>query len=247
MKLAGKVALVTGAGRRVGRAIALACADAGAAVAVHYRSSAAGARQVVDAIRERGGEAESFAADLTAPEAARGLADAVAAAFGGVDVLVNSAAAFVRGDFVGMDDAAWERAWRVSFETNLLAPARLTRLCAQSLAARAGAVVNVLEVGATHAWPSYAHHTAAKAGLAHLTRTLAVALAPRVRVNGVSPGIAAFPPDMPEAERAALVDKTLLGRPGTPDDVAAAVVFLAAHPYITGAIVPVDGGWSVPR
>ena len=108
-------------------------------------------------------------------------------------------------------------------------------------------MINLVDVGASMAWPGYAHHTAAKAGLAHLTRTLAVALGPDVRVAGVAPGIAQFPDDMPAAERQELVDKTALGRPGTPEAIADAVVFLAAHDYITGHILTVDGGWSVPR
>ncbi len=245
--LAGKVALVTGAGKRVGRAIALACAGAGADVAVHYRSSSTEAEQVASAVRERGRQGATFQADLTDPDAARRLVEQVVAALGAVDVLVNSAGTFLHANFVEASDAHWEAAWRSSFEINLLAPARLARAAAPSLAARGGAIVNIIEVGATHAWPGYAHHTAAKAGLAHLTRTLAVALGPDVRVNGVSPGIALFPESMPQQERDELIEKTALKRAGTPQDVAAAVVFLASQSYTTGAILNVDGGWGVPR
>jgi pteridine reductase len=239
-------ALVTGAGRRIGRAVALACAHAGADVAVHYRTSADAAHEVADAVRAAGRTAAVVAADLTDPNAARALVGRALTALGGLDLLVNSAASFVRAPFLGGDDDAWERAWRVSLETNLVAPARLARYAAPALAARGGAIVNIIDVGATKAWPSYAAHAAAKAGLAHLTRTLAVALAP-VRVNGVSPGIAAFPADMPDEDRSALVDKTALARAGTPEDIAEAVLFLARQRYTTGVILPVDGGWSVPR
>lgn len=247
MDLTGKVALVTGAGRRVGAAIAIACAEAGADVAVHYRSSRAGAADTVAAVRAAGRTARAFHADVTEPAEARELIRAVSDTLGGIDVLVNSAALFVHHGFTDGDDAAWERAWRASFETNLLAPARLARLAASSLRARRGVIVNLIEVGATHAWPGYVHHTAAKAGLAHVTRTLAVALAPEVRVVGVAPGIAQFPDSVSPAERRALIDKTALGRAGTPADVAEAVVFLAGQGYTTGAILAVDGGWSVPR
>jgi len=245
--LTGKVALVTGAGRRVGKAIALACAQAGADVAVHFRSSREGAQETAEHVQAAGRRAEIFRADLTRADEVRALVAQVTEVFGGLDVLVNSAALFVHHPFTEGDDEAWERAWRASFEMNLLAPARLARAAAGALRARSGAIVNIIEVGATHAWPGYAHHTAAKAGPAHLTRTLAVGLAPEIRVVGVSPGIAQFPDEMPEDERRSLIAKTALKRPGTPQDVAAAVVFLASQSYITGAILEVDGGWSVPR
>ncbi len=246
-KLAGKVVLVTGGGVRVGRAISLACAREGASVAVHYRSSLEAAAAAVAEIEALGVAAQHFAADLVVPDDARRLVDRVVEQFGGIDVLVNNAATFVRASFDGGDEQAWERAWRTSFETNLLAPARLVRYAAPSLRARCGVVVNLIDVGASLAWPDYAHHTAAKAGLAHLTRTLAVALGPEVRVAGVAPGIAAFPADMPVEERNELVGKTALRRPGTPQGIASAVTFLAAHDYITGQILTVDGGWSLAR
>jgi pteridine reductase len=245
--LAGKVILVTGAGRRVGSAIALACADVGADVAVCFRTSRDGANRTAAAVRERGRAGETFQADVSAPREAKRLVDEVIARFGAIDILVNSAAIFARHPFEGGDDAAWEKAWRSAIDTNLIAPARLARLAAPALRARHGAIVNIIDVGASLAWPGYAHYTAAKAGLLHLTRTLAVALAPDVRVNSVSPGIAAFPDDMPEQERQALVARTALDRPGTPADVGAAVVFLASQPYLTGIDLAVDGGWSVRR
>lgn len=200
---------------------------------------------MVAAAREAGRRAESFGADVTDPADAARLVEEVVATFGAIDVLVNSAAVFIRSPFLDATDDEFEAAWKQSFETNLLAPARLARAAAPVLKARRGAIVNIIDVGATRAWPSYAHHTAAKAGLAHLTRTLSVALGPEVRVNGVSPGIAMFPDDMPEHQRNALIQKTALERPGTADDIGAAVVFLASQPYITGAILPVDGGWGV--
>jgi pteridine reductase len=244
---AGKTVLVTGAARRVGRAIALAFADAGADVAVHHRASRADAEAVVAAIGSRGRRARAFAAELTDPRQAAALVADVVAELGGLDALVNSAASFVRAPFVGGADAEWERAWRVSVDTNLVAPARLARLAAPGLAARQGVIVNLLDIAAMTAWPAYAHHGAAKAGLEHLTRALAIALAPDVRVVGVSPGIAEFPHDMPEPERRRLIEKTALRRPGRPEDVAEAVLFLAGQRYTTGVVLPVDGGWSIRR
>jgi pteridine reductase len=245
--LTGKVVLVTGAGVRVGRAIAMACAASGAEVAVHYRTSVSEADQVVEQIRRQGGAARAFQAELTDPAAGRQLVGAIVDHFGKIDVLVNNAAVFAAHPFTDGSDEEWERVWRESWELNLLAPARLARTAAPHLRSIGGCIVNVIDVGAGKAWPSYAHYTAAKAALAHLTGTLAVALAPEVRVVGVSPGIAAFPAAMSASERAALVAKTPLRRAGTPADIGSAVAFLAASSYVTGAILPVDGGWSVSR
>jgi pteridine reductase len=240
--LAGRVALVTGAGRRVGRAIALELAGQGAAVVVHYRGSRAGADEVVGAIGARGGAAVAVQAELEDADACRRLVDAAVGWRGQLDVLVNSASPFTRLPFLGGDDAAWEKAWRESLDVTLLAPARLARLAAAALAGSpAGVVVNVLDIAAMQAWPNYAHHGAAKAGLAWLTRTLAVALAP-VRAVGVAPGIVQWPEDMDDEVRRRLLAKVPLGRAGTPEDIAGAVAYLCAAPYVNGTVLVVDGG-----
>jgi len=245
--MANSVVLVTGGHRRVGRAISLAFAAAGYDVAVHFRSSEADARTTAGVVRERGGAAATFHADVTDRDQARGLIENVAGHFGRLDVLVNSAATFAQAPFLDASDDEWERAWEVSLATNLVAPARLARLAAPHLAAAQGTIVNLIDINANLAWAGYSAHGASKAALAHLTRTLAVALGPEIRVNGVSPGIALFPPDMPEDEQQKLVNKTTLKRAGTAEDIAEAAVFLAGQRYTTGAVLPVDGGWSVPR
>lgn len=231
----------------MGRAIALRCAAAGFDVAVHYRSSEDGAAEVADEIRALGRRAAVVQAELTDPDQAARLVDEVGEQLGPVELLVNSAAIFVSSNFLGATDDEFEDAWRRCFEVNLLAPARLARHVARRLGDGHGVIINIVDIGSELAWTGYAHYTAAKAGLAHLTRTLAVALAPSFRVNGVSPGIAQFPDDMPAEARQRLLDKTPLARPGTPDDIAESVVFLATQPYTTGVILNVDGGWSIPR
>jgi len=245
--LNGKVVLVTGGAKRVGRAIALACATAGADIAIHYRSSKVEADELVAIIRTKGRAACAFAADLSDAGECAALRDAVVAEFGALDVLINNAASFEHAAMVGGDDAQWERAWTVSLQTNLIAPARLARLFADSLRARSGAIINLIDIAGTLSWPGYLAHGASKAALAHLTRGLAVALGPEVRVNGIAPGIAIFPDHMDQAERDALVSRTTLKRPGNADLVAELVAFVAGHDYISGAVIPVDGGWSVPR
>ena len=244
--LEGKVVVVTGGAKRVGRAITLQCAQSGADVLIHYRRSEAEALATAEEVRALGRRAVTISRDLTERSAATDIV-AAAGSLGGIDVLVNSAASFARCNFLEASDDDWEGAWETSYETNLLAPARLARAAAPILAQRRGTIVNIIDVGARLAWPAYAQHTACKAALGHLTRTLAVAFAPQIRVVGVSPGIAEFPDDYSEQMKAAALERTPLGRPGTPEDIAQAVVFLASQPYTTGVVLAVDGGWSIPR
>ena len=238
--LSGRVVLVTGAGVRVGRAIALELGRAGARVAVHYARSAVGARGPVRAIvAARGpGAARAFAADLATPSNAAGLVADVVRWAGRLDVLVCSAAAFDRRPFEEID----ERAWRDMMALNLEAPFRLAQAAAPHLRRRGGVIVNILDVAAFHAWKGYAHYGTAKAGLAMLTRILALELAPRVRVAAVAPGTVAFPDDYPAADRDRIVARIPLGRVGAPADVARAVHYLCTAGYVTGSVVTVDGG-----
>ena len=165
-------------------------------------------------------------------------------AFGGLDVLVNSAAILERKPIEAIDDAAWRR----MLDVNLSGPFYACREAVPRLVARGGgAIVNVVDVAAEHPWPGHAHYCAAKAGLAGLTRQLAVELAPRgIRVNGVAPGAVLMPADYDEAKRARIVARVPMQREGSPEDVARTVLFLAAGPsYVTGQIVAVDGGRSL--
>jgi len=236
--LAGRTALVTGAGVRVGRAIALELGRAGARVAVHYARSATGARGTVRAIEATGGVARAFAADLSTPANAAPLIAEVVRWAGRLDVLVCSAAAFDRRPFEEID----ERAWREMLALNLEAPFRLAQAAAPHLRRRGGVIVNILDVAAFQAWKGYAHYGTAKAGLAMLTRILALELAPRVRVAAVAPGTVAFPDDYPATERQRIVSRIPLGRVGTPADVARAVHYLCTADYVTGSVITVDGG-----
>jgi pteridine reductase len=240
--LEGRVAVVTGAGVRVGRAIAEALAAQGADVVVHFAHSRQGAEEVAQAIRARGRRAALAQADLADPaQVARVFAEADA--LGGCDLLVNSAAIFERKGLEAIDDAAWRR----MLDTNLSAPFFCCRAAAPSLRRKGGDIVNILDVGgAMRAWKGYAHYCSAKAGLAMLTRCLALELAPGVRVNGVAPGTVLFPESYDEGQRREILEKIPLGREGSPRDIAQAVLFLVAGGgYVTGQILAVDGGRSL--
>ena len=230
-------ALVTGGAIRVGRAIALALADAGFDVAIGFHRSAGEARGTVQSLRRRGVAATAIRADLRDPRAARTLVAAAARHLRGLDVLVNSAALFYKTPLTSATPAQWDQL----LDLNL----RAAFLCTQAAAARmatGGHVVNVGDVITRLTRPGWAAYTASKAGLEALTRTLAAELrAQRIAVNCVAPGAVLKPDWLPAARWRAITR----GHAGSAADVAAAVVFFATcPPYITGQVLAVDGGES---
>ncbi len=241
MELSGKVALVTGGGRRVGRVLALALGARGAIVAVHYNASEAGAKEVVGTLEGLGGRAQAFGAQLMEPDAPEALVQRVVDAFGRFDVLVNSAAIMVRTPVGEVDAATWDR----MFALNLRAPFFLSQAAAPHLRAARGAIVNIADLAAFETWPGYIPHGLTKAGIVQMTRALARVLAPEVRVNAIAPGTVLLPDDWSEQDAARLNDTTPLGRTGSPEDVASAMLFLLDSGYITGETITVDGGRHV--
>jgi len=236
-----RVALVTGGAARLGRAITLGLAEAGYDVFVHYRSSRADAEDVARAVESLGRHCVLFQADLAEPATPAAVVEAARAAYGRLDLLVNSAASFDARALADVD----ARAWNEVMDLNVRAPHLLVRAAAPLLAASRGAVVNLLDLSAFQPWTEYAAHAVSKAALAHLTRVQARALAPDVRVNAVAPGAVLPPDDYPPERLEALRARTPLGRLGTPQDVVAAVVFLAQARFVTGQILAVDGGRSL--
>ncbi len=235
-------ALVTGGGIRVGRAIALALADAGFDLVVHYRSSAGPAEAVAEQVRQRGRAVTLVQADL-ATEA--GCARVVEAA-GSVDLLVNNAALYDRVPFEQLTAAAWDHMQAV----NCRAPALLTRGLLAGLRSSSreggGLVVNIGDIGGDRPAPGYAHYSVSKAGILMLTRALAVELAPTVRVNSVSPGTVLAPEELSPEVLDGIRQTIPAGRFGSAEDIARTVVFLATGaPYITGQDIAVCGGRSV--
>jgi pteridine reductase len=229
-----KRALVTGGAHRVGRAIALALAGAGMDVAVAYHRSLREARRTAGEIEALGGRGVTLRADLGDPAAARRLVREATRALGGLDVLVNSAAVFPRTPLGTTTPARYDRIMAVNL--------RGVFFCSQAAAAvlpPGSHIVNIGDAGAGQGWPSYIPYTVSKAGVAALTRALAVALRPRgIAVNCVAPGPVLRPPGVPLRRWKAVTR----GHEGRPEDVAAAVVFFATSPlYITGQTLNVDG------
>jgi pteridine reductase len=243
MQLERRAALVTGAGRRLGRAIAVALGSRGMDVGVHYRGSAAGASETVGEIERAGGRALALAADLTEPDAPAALVDAAVRAFGRLDVLVNSAAVMARTPVGETTTADWDSI----FAINLRAPFFASQAAAPHLALQRGAIVNLADLAAFETWPGYVPHGISKAGLVQMTRALARALAPDVRVNAVAPGTVLLPEAWPADAGRRLAETTPLRRLGAPQDVTRAVIFLLESDYITGETILVDGGRNIRR
>ena len=245
MNLSGKVALVTGAGRRVGRAIADALSRAGTRTAIHYNESRSGADELCAEIRARGGEAEVFRADLTDASAATGLIDSVVARFGRLDILVNSAAMMLRTPFGEVTAKDWD----AMFALNLRAPFFLSQAAARAMGWRGprekelgGAIINIADLAAYESWIGYIPHGISKAGIVRMTKSLAKVLGPTIRVNAVAPGAVLLPEGFSESDAAHLAETSPLRRLGDPADVCDAVLYLLEAEFVTGETIIVDGG-----
>jgi NAD(P)-dependent dehydrogenase (short-subunit alcohol dehydrogenase family) len=236
-KLKGKVALVTGAGKRLGRAVALRLAEEGADVAVHYGTSAKEAAEVVGKIEEKGQRAVAIRADLRSVAEIRRMILEVGNELGRLDVLVNSAANFLPGSVISTTEEVWD----ASLDTNVKAPFFVVQAAVPLLRRSKGAIVNFSDTGGVLGWPGFIGHSVAKAGVINLTRSLAKALAPDVRVNAIAPGTITMPGDPPEWEQE-FVKLAALKRTGKPSDIADAVVFLATAEFLTGHTLVLDGG-----
>ena len=242
--LQGKTALVTGAARRVGAAISRRLHAAGANIVLHYRGAEAEVVKLEGELNAaRAKSAMKVKAELLAPIAPRALVSAAVERFGGLDVLVNNASSSFPIAIGAIEASHWEEL----IGSNLRAPLFISQEAAPHLAKTRGAIVNIVDIHAERPLKGYPVYSIAKAGLAALTRSLAVELAPAVRVNGVAPGAIAWPEDgqFPDDERARIVATTPLARVGSPEDIAQAVHFLACAPYVTGQILAVDGGRSI--
>jgi len=239
VELAGRVALVTGAGRRLGHAMAAALAGRGMTVAIHYHASRAGAEALRTEIEAAGGRAACFAADLADPHAARALPGRVVAELGRLDVLVNSAAVMHQLRF---EDTTVEQYDEI-LDLNLRSLFFCTQGAAAALRAARGKVVNIADLGGLEPWPGFAAHSVSKAGVVMLTRVLALSLAPDVTVNAIAPGAVLVPESYDEAERERLARTTPAKRLGSPDDVVAALLYLLeGGDFVTGEVLAVDGG-----
>jgi pteridine reductase len=242
--IAGKVALVTGAARRIGATIARALHDQGLNLVLHYRSSAAEAIELVQQLnRRRPHSAIALQADLQRGDDLPALIRQAESAWGRLDALVNNASSFFPTP-VGTITAAQ---WDALIDSNLKAPLFLSQAAAPALAERQGCIINITDVHAERPLKGYCVYSVAKAGLVMLTKSLARELGPRVRVNAIAPGAILWPERELDADgKQAIIERTALKRQGTPEDIARAVSFLIRDGgYITGQVIAVDGGRSL--
>ena len=236
-KLEGKVALVTGGAKRIGKGIAFALAAEGANVAITYRASADEARETVRELEDYGVRGAAIHADLRDPASIRAAVAKVAADFGHIDILVNNAGVF---ETAAIESISVEQ-WDAMFDTNTRAPFLVAQAAHPHLKAARGRIINLGSLGGTHPWPTHGHYCTSKAALHILTQVMSKAFAPEISVNCVAPGMIAIGP--PSAEYEHFAHKTPMKRNGTAEEVAAAVLFFATGPhFITGQILGVDGG-----
>jgi pteridine reductase len=235
--LKGKVALVTGAAKRIGRTLALSLAEAGASVAITFRDSESEAAETVAALQNLGVEAAAFRAELRDPEQIRTAMDLAVAHFSRLDILVNNAG---RYETAALENITVDQ-WDAMFDTNTRAPFLTAQAAYPHLKASGGRIINIGSLGGLHPWPTHAHYCTSKAALHMLTRTMSKAWAPEISVNCVAPGMIVNGEVDPEYEHFAR--RTPMKRNGSAADVAAAVLFFATGPhFITGQILSVDGG-----
>jgi 3-oxoacyl-[acyl-carrier protein] reductase/pteridine reductase len=236
--LAGTVALVTGAAKRIGRSVALRLASEGADVVVNFRSSKSEADEVVAQIAAMGRRAVAVQGDVGKKNDVTALFAAVEKEFGRLDILVNNAGMFFPAKFEELTEEQWDRI----LDTNL----KSQFLCSQAAAPMLrrsghGRIINFASLGGLLAWPAYTHYCVSKAGVIMLTRCLARALAPEITVNAIAPGTISFPGDAPDLAED-FIRRAPLQRTGTAKDIEDAVMFLAESPFVTGQVIVVDGG-----
>ena len=244
MELHGKVAVVTGGAVRIGRAISLALADAGAAVVVHHSNSASEADQAVEEIASKGGQATAVAADFANPvPAARTVVQAAIAQFGRIDVLINSASIFGTGTLASTSEADWDR----HFAVNLKAPAFLCReFAARHLPGNPACIVNIADWRGLRPAPGHLAYTLTKSAVVALTEILAQELAPEIRVNAIAPGAILPPAGASRDYMQRLAEQVPLRRSGSVDDITSAVLYLLRADFVTGEVLCVTGGEHLP-
>jgi pteridine reductase len=238
MELNGQAALVTGGAHRLGKAIALALAQAGAKVAIHYHRSAAQAEATLAELRATGVEATAIQGDLAVVAEVERVVDAAITHWGRLDLLVNSAGIWGTTPIGSVDEARWAEL----LDTNLRSAFFAAQRAAPALRAARGAIVNIADVGALRPWRNHTPYLVSKGGMLTMTEALAKDLAPEVRVNAVAPGPVLLPDGWTTAQAEKAERSVLLRRLGSAEDVAQAVVYLASATYVTGVTLPVDGG-----
>jgi pteridine reductase len=236
--LAGKVALVTGAGKRIGRSVAMRLASEGADVIINYRSSRAEAEEVAAKIKEVGRRAVTIQADVAKRADVAGMFATIEKEFGRLDILVNNAGIFFPAKFEELTEEQWDRILGANLKSQYLCSQMAAPMLRKS---GHGRIINFASLGGLLAWPEYTHYCVSKAGVIMLTRCLARALAPEITVNAIAPGTISFTSDAPELADD-FIKRAPLKRTGTPKDIEDAVIYLAQSSFVTGQVIVVDGG-----
>lgn len=239
MKLNNTVVLITGAAMRVGRAVALHLAEQGAHIVFSYYLDDEPWAQTKADIEALGVQSLAMQTEMRDAQQVRALVDAAMAQFGRVDVLINNASVFLKAPFLEISEEEWD----LAVDVNLKGPFLAAQAVAPHMLAQGhGVILNITDLTAFQVWPGYAHHGASKAGLMALTKSLAMELAPAVRVNAIAPGTVLLPDNYTPEKKQWAEEKSVLKRVGTPQDVARLATFLIESEFITGAVYFVDGG-----
>jgi pteridine reductase len=238
VELRGKSALVTGAGQRIGRAIAYGLIRRGVNVALHYHRSEHGAKATAMEAEVAGVKVARLKADLRDAEAAEALPARARDALGGLDIAVLNAAVMEKKPLAEVTPSAWDGVMHLNLRGTFFA----AKGAAAAMGEQGGVIVTLADIAAFQRWRNYPVHVISKAGVVAATQLLAKILAPRVRVNAIAPGAVLLPVDWDDEARKRIVQSTPLGRLGTPDDVVRAVLFLIENDYVTGTTLVVDGG-----
>ncbi len=239
MEIEGKVALVTGGARRLGRSIALALAERGAEVVIHYHDSEREAQEVLAMLKKAGGKPVAVRGDVSIAADVDRIVETGMEAFGRIEILVNNAALFYRTPFETLTEEHWDRL----IDVNLKGPFLLCRKVGGIMLQQdRGKIVNLADIAGLKFWAEYIPYAVSKAGVIALTKGLAKALAPKVQVNAIAPGAVLLPEGTPAEERQRAIRRIPLDRLGSPEDIARAVVYLIENDFITGEVLTVDGG-----
>jgi len=233
-----KWALITGGAVRIGRAVTLGLAEEGFDVVVNYHTSESEARSVKREVEALGRRCVIAGGDVSNSADVDRISQEVRRSCGRLDLLVNNASLFSQGPLMEVDEGEWDRVMAV----NLKGPFLMVKATADLLTEARGSVVNLVDLSAFQPWVEYPHHAVSKAGLLQLTRVMARAMAPRVRVNAIAPGAVLLPEDYDQEARIRSRERAPLGTLGSPEDVVRTVLFLDRSPFITGEVVVVDGG-----
>lgn len=239
MDISGKVALITGSAKRIGRETAIELGKRGARVAIHFRSSENEAGETLRLIQAAGGSGAVFQAELTNTSDIHEMFRKLESQLGGLDILVNSASVFD----AGTAENATPEHWDLQMDANARGPFFVAQAAAKMMMRRGqGKIVNMVDVAGEVVWPGYFAYSVSKAALIAVNRGMAKAYAPSIQVNGVAPGPVLFPEHYTEDQKRSAIERTLLKRAGNPRDIVNAIVFLIENDYITGEIIHVDGG-----